>query len=75
MLIIIVLVFYGIWLFNINKEIKKYREMEKKIKVLRKRVNGLDREVFGYDTTPICNTPWDDEETEEEPEDNEVDDE
>ena len=61
MLIIIILVFYGFWLFNINKEIKQYRDMEKNLKTLTKRVTGLDREVFGFDTAPICDEEWDEE--------------
>ena len=51
MLIIIVLLFYGIWLWNINKETKKLRELDKKYTNLNKRVVELDKIVFGFDTT------------------------
>lgn len=62
MLTIIVLLFYGIWLWNINKEIKKYTELEKKYKVLNKRIKALDNEVFGFDTA----STYEEEEPEEE---------
>ena len=51
MVITFVLVFYGILLWNINKETKKLRELDKKYTNLNKRVVELDKIVFGFDTT------------------------
>ena len=51
MLITFVLVFYGIWLWNINKETKRLKELNKKYTNLNKRVVELDKIVFGFDTT------------------------
>lgn len=51
MIINIVFLFYGIWLWNINKETKKLRELDKKYTNLNKRVVELDKIVFGFDTT------------------------
>ena len=45
------LMFYGIWLWNINKEISRYKELDKKYTNLNKRVVELDKIVFGFDTT------------------------
>ena len=50
-IIIFFLMFYGIWLWNINKEISRYKELVKKYTNLNKRVVELDKIVFGFDTT------------------------
>ena len=55
MITILVLTFYGIWLYNINKANKKHAEelvtVNKKLKVLRKELGTLNEEVFGVDLT------------------------